>query len=104
MGYQGAITEGRLPVPTFGDRAETTITGHTCDCPTPDAPTRSAVILDPFGGTGTVAGVARTLGRIGISVDLSHDYGRLAMWRIFRSGHFAKTENRTNGARQGVML
>lgn len=59
-------------------------------------PTRPAVVLDPFGGTGTTAGVARTLGRIGISVDLSNDYCRLARWRIFRSGHFSKTETRTH--------
>ena len=35
----------------------------------------------PFGGTGTTALVASALGRIGISVDLSHDYSRLAQWR-----------------------
>lgn len=40
-----------------------------------------AVVLDPFGGTGTVAMVAKALGRHGISVDLSADYCRLAEWR-----------------------
>lgn len=39
------------------------------------------VVLDPFGGTGTAALVATMLGRTGISVDLSADYGRLAAWR-----------------------
>lgn len=39
------------------------------------------VVLDPFGGTGTTALVATMLGRTGISVDLSADYGRLAAWR-----------------------
>ncbi len=39
------------------------------------------VVLDPFGGTGTTALVATMLGRTGISVDLSADYGRLAQWR-----------------------
>lgn len=39
------------------------------------------VVLDPFGGTGTTALCASVLGRIGISVDLSHDYSRLAQWR-----------------------
>jgi DNA modification methylase len=43
--------------------------------------TRPAVVLDPFGGTGTTALCASVLGRIGISVDLSHDYSRLAQWR-----------------------
>lgn len=65
---------------------------------------RSAVVLDVFGGTGTTAGVARALGRHGISVDLSHDYGRLAQWRIERSGHFAKVVNRTHKENQGTLL
>lgn len=38
-------------------------------------------VLDPLGGTGTVALVADVHGRTGISVDLSRDYCRLAMWR-----------------------
>lgn len=71
---------------------------------TPLAPTRPAVVLDPFGGTGTTAMVARAMGRIGISVDLSADYCRLARWRIFESGHGAKVESRTNADRQGVLL
>jgi hypothetical protein len=60
---------------------EATITGYACACPDTSAPTRPSVILDPFGGTGTTAAVASALGRIGISVDLSHDYSRLAQWR-----------------------
>jgi DNA modification methylase len=58
------------------------VTGHACDCPTPDAPTRPAVVLDPFGGTGTTALAAKVLGRQGISVDMSADYCRLATWRV----------------------
>jgi DNA modification methylase len=54
------------------------ITGYVCACPEPSAPTRPAVVLDPFGGTGTTAHVADALGRTGISVDMSHDYCRLA--------------------------
>ena len=65
----------------------TTITGYACACDQPIAPTRPAVVLDPFGGTGTVAMVARHLGRYGISMDLSSDYLRLADWRVFESGH-----------------
>jgi len=60
---------------------EVTITGYECDCDG-TAPTTPGVILDPFGGTGTTAAVARALGRIGLSVDLSMDYCRLAQWRI----------------------
>lgn len=41
----------------------------------------SGVVLDPFGGTGTTTLVADVLGRIGISVDMSADYCRLAEWR-----------------------
>lgn len=71
--------------------------GYSCACPAPDAPTSPAVILDPFGGTGTTAMIARALGRHGISVDLSADYLRLADWRIHRSGHWAKAVERTTG-------
>lgn len=63
-----------------------TITGYACACPDTTAPTTPGVVLDPFGGTGTTAMVARALGRIGVSVDLSHDYGRLARWRVAESG------------------
>jgi hypothetical protein len=81
-----------------------TITGYSCDCPTPDAPTRPAVVLDPFCGTGTTVMVARALGRRGIGLDLSRDYLRLAKWRVWESGHAAKTLARTNADRQGSLL
>ncbi len=84
--------------------AEVGITGYVCACPTPDAPTTPAIVLDPFGGTGTVAGVAKTLGRSGISNDLSESYNRLAIWRITQSGHFTKTEQRAWADRQGSLL
>jgi len=54
---------------------------YVCDCPEPTAPTRPAVVVDAFGGTATTALVAAALGRIGISVELSADYCRLARWR-----------------------
>ena len=63
----------------------------------PERPTRPAVILDPFSGTGTVAGVANVLGRIGIGLDLSFDYNHLAKWRVEESGHFQKSHDRTYG-------
>jgi hypothetical protein len=82
-----------------------TITGYVCACPPEPAdrehgrhdgwpswhlasecgwqpPTRHAVVLDPFVGTGTVPLVADVLGRHGVGVDLSADYCRLAAWRI----------------------
>jgi DNA modification methylase len=67
-----------------------TITGESCACPTPTAPTRPAVILDPFAGTGTVPAVANALGRYGVGIDLSADYLRLARWRLNDPGLRAK--------------
>jgi DNA modification methylase len=66
------------------------ITGYACACARPDAPTRPAVVLDPFGGTGTTAVVASVHGRHGISVDLSADYCRLAAWRCHDPGERAR--------------
>lgn len=47
-------------------------------------------VLDPFGGTGTTAMVARALGRTGISVDLSADYCRIGQWRTNDAAQRAK--------------
>ena len=66
------------------------ITGYACACDEPTADTTPAVVLDPFGGTGTTALVATALGRHGISVDLSADYCRLAEWRTTDPGELAK--------------
>jgi len=63
-------------------------------------PTRPAVVLDPFGGSGTTAMCARALGRVGISLDLSASYLRLAEWRVFESGGAAKVAARTERSRQ----
>jgi DNA modification methylase len=54
------------------------------------APTRPAVVLDPYGGTGTTALVADALGRGGVSVDLSAGYCRTARWRCTNPGERAK--------------
>lgn len=48
------------------------------------------VVADPFSGTGTTALVASALGRIGVSVDASHDYARLAHWRTTDGAQRAK--------------
>ena len=76
-------------VPSFPVRIRT-ITGYACACPQPDAPVRPAVVLDPFGGTGTTALVAAAYGRTGISVDMSGDYSRLARWRTTDPAERAK--------------
>lgn len=69
--------------------AEHTITGESCACPDTTAPTRPSVILDPFGGSSTVALMARALGRDGFTVDMSADYCRLARWRTTDPGQLA---------------
>ena len=76
--------DGPDPKRTLGGTAaepNRMISGYVCACPKPDAPTRPAVVLDPFGGTGTTALIASVLGRTGISIDRSADYCRLAAWR-----------------------
>ena len=57
------------------------IIGYACACPEPSAPAGPAVIVDPFGGTGTTALVADVLGRTGLTFDLSGGYCELAQWR-----------------------
>lgn len=94
-------------------RSLPTITGYACACSrqergdgqrsdAPDhrvpgwavngelPPTTPAVVLDPFGGTGTTALVASAYGRHGITVDLSADYCRLAAWRVNDPGERAR--------------
>lgn len=77
--------------------------GYHCACAIPSAPTRPAVVLDPFSGTGTTAMVARALDRFGVGCDLSADYLRLARWRIWQSDHGAKVRARSNRDRQQTL-
>jgi DNA modification methylase len=67
-----------------------TAIGYECACPDASAPTCPAVVVDPFGGTGTTALVASVLGRTGITVDRSADYCRLATWRTTDPGERAR--------------
>lgn len=87
-GRQFNPTSGNIGV--LGKDRVYTITGETCACPEPIAPTVPATILDPFGGTGTTALGAMALGRHGISVDRSADYCRIACWRTSDPGELAK--------------
>lgn len=85
------------------------VTGVKCGCgeypSNRDAPpTRPAVVLDPFSGTGTTAMVANALGRHGIGFDLSAAYMRLATWRTRESGHWGKTLERQHQAAQGALF
>ena len=85
-GGMGGHAFNRMKLLGGGDR----ITGYACACPEPDAPTRPAVVLDPFGGTGTTCLVASAYGRHGITVDLSAAYCRLAAWRVNDPGERAR--------------
>ena len=78
------------------------VTVHRFDQWTP-APTRPAVVLDPFCGTGTVPLVASVLGRHGIGVDLSRDYLRLAQWRVNDPAQRAKVERKHTGVEPAVV-
>lgn len=53
-------------------------------------PARPALVVDPFAGTGTSMLVAAAYGRIGIGVDRSADYCRLAQWRTSDPGERAR--------------
>ena len=115
-----ACGQGRFPVAGDAPRGGSTgasIAGFACAC-TPHRwvrepgtrsrrvfdlerfhppPTRPAVVLDPFGGSGTVAFVAALLGRHGISIDLSADYSRIAAWRCSDSRQHARFLARCRG-------
>jgi DNA modification methylase len=51
----------------------------SCSCGVEE--TKPAVVLDPFGGSGTTAMVARSLGRTGICLDLNWEYLEIARKR-----------------------
>jgi hypothetical protein len=72
------------------ERTERSMVAYACACLTPSAPTRPAVVLDPFGGTCTTALAARAESRIGWAVDLSADYCRLGRWRVTDPGERAR--------------
>ena len=71
-------------------RTETTGWEPSCDC---DADRVPAVVLDPFGGAGTVGLVADGLGRDSILIEISDEYAELAAARITPAGSmFGKVE------------
>jgi hypothetical protein len=105
---------------TVYGRTQVQVTGYACGCPVPlvtrtvtefdyeadgmvtrdvqvpdpdwrnPVPTTPGIVVDPFGGTGTTALVASCLGRVGITVDMSADYCRLARWRTSDPGERAR--------------
>jgi site-specific DNA-methyltransferase (adenine-specific) len=72
---QGTYHRDKGPYERVGPWREYHLDGWTAP------PTRPAVVVDPFGGTGTTAIVADMLGRIGITFDRSASYCRIARWR-----------------------
>lgn len=105
------VVSGGTAKSTLNGQTTNRLLGYACSCcPTVDGhpdiatwvppPTRPAVVLDSFGGTGTTAMVADALGRFGISMDMSRDYSLIARWRIFESGDQAKVRASTEGERQ----
>lgn len=89
-GAARSVMSGGTAKSTLNGRTLRTIVAEACACAEPTAPTRPAVVLDPFGGTGTTALAARVLGRRAHHVDLSGDYCRLAQWRINDPGELAR--------------
>lgn len=67
-------------------------------------PGHPAIVLDSFGGTGTVAHVARALGRHAISIDLSESYCRLATDQTLARQRAGKVLSRVHLERQGTLL
>jgi DNA modification methylase len=95
---QAQLAHGRDSRNNTSAITHTTITGYACACYGPALPdTRPAVVLDPFGGTGTTAIVAEALGCVGITNDLSEAYIELAKWRREDGRLAAKVLERTNG-------
>ena len=55
---------------------------------------KPAVVLDPFGGAGTVALVAQRLGRKALCIELSPEYARMAQQRCERDLPVTRRPNR----------
>ncbi len=64
----------------FATAAETVGWRPTCSCPGNDGSGR-CVVLDPFGGAGTVTLAAMGLGRDSVYIDLKREYAELALER-----------------------
>jgi DNA modification methylase len=54
----------------------------SCGCETQDGEPVPCVVLDPFGGSGTVAKVARDLGRSSILIEINPEYVQIAKKRL----------------------
>jgi DNA modification methylase len=83
--YRGGVAQPRPFVP--------------CGC---GAPTRPGLVLDPFGGSGTVAEVARSLGRDWLLIELNPEYAELARRRLaIHEGRIHRRTRMTTTIRRG---
>ena len=71
---EGSTLKHVVPRTTIGFRP-------TCSCPDNDG-SGACVVLDPFGGSGTVSLVAKRLGRGSIYIDLNPEYLQMALKRM----------------------
>lgn len=69
---------------------EATTTGWRPTCACDDGDPVPCTVLDPFGGSGTVAKVARDLGRSSVSIELNPEYVEIAKRRL-RIGEMLET-------------
>ncbi len=76
------LIRGSRKISRMGDGVRVTTTGWhpSCICGCED--TVPCVVLDPFGGSGTVTKVARDLGRSSIYIELSPEYVQIAKKRL----------------------
>jgi DNA modification methylase len=81
---RGNLTRGRLK--GYQPRA-TTGWRPSCAC---DASPEPCTVLDPFGGSGTVAEVCEALGRWWVLIELNPDYGPLIRQRTAQRGLFSQ--------------
>ena len=77
-----SLKDGWEEVPRGINETKTLGWHPSCACSPND--TKSAVVLDPFGGAGTVALVAQRLGRKSICIEISPEYARMAQARCER--------------------
>jgi hypothetical protein len=71
---EGFLTSGGQEWQAWRNANSDRLLGWRPTCEHADVGVRPAIVLDPFGGTGTTAIVANALGRRGIAVDISGAY------------------------------
>jgi DNA modification methylase len=87
--WAGRIGEGKSRT-TTGWRPSCKCTGAPHADPLDDAPVVPCTVLDPFGGSGTVAEVCEALGRWWVLIELNPDYEPLIRQRTAQRGLFSR--------------